>query len=235
VGLAVALSLAQHGASLVIHSRLEQDAKDTLGKLPAARPDQFYLSVYADMARSDCGSEIATQLNGRIDSLDVVIHNAAILGAVAPLSECPVSDVDEALRINVLAPLAVTQALLPLIRNGRSPSIVFVSSGAGLRRTAPAASSVQTVGTYAISKFALEGLSNNLALELKSEGIRVNSVNPGPTRTRMRAAAVPQEDPMTLPTPEDIVPVFLHLARASDGPTNQFIQCRDWIGKDPFA
>jgi NAD(P)-dependent dehydrogenase (short-subunit alcohol dehydrogenase family) len=80
-----------------------------------------------------------------------------------------------------------------------------------------------------VSKFGLEGLTQVLADEVKEFGIRVNSVNPGPTRTEMRAEAYPEEDPLTLPTPEQITPIFVHLASAqSENLTGQMLEAQDW-------
>ena len=84
-----------------------------------------------------------------------------------------------------------------------------------------------------MSKFGLEGLTQVWAHELRGENIRVNAVNPGGTRTQMRAAAYPEEDPKSLPTPEDISPVFVWLARADTEVNGQSLEARDWIGKDP--
>jgi NAD(P)-dependent dehydrogenase (short-subunit alcohol dehydrogenase family) len=84
-------------------------------------------------------------------------------------------------------------------------SVIFTSSGVGRRGKA-------YWGAYAVSKFGIEGLNQVLADELENKpGIRVNAVNPGPTRTAMRAAAYPAEDPMRLKTPEDILGVYLYL------------------------
>jgi NAD(P)-dependent dehydrogenase (short-subunit alcohol dehydrogenase family) len=80
-----------------------------------------------------------------------------------------------------------------------------------------------------VSKFGLEGLTQVLADEVKEFGIRVNSVNPGPTRTEMRAEAYPEEDPLTLPTPEQITPIFVHLAcTQSENLTGQMLEAGDW-------
>ena len=85
-------------------------------------------------------------------------------------------------------------------------------------------------GPYAVSKFGLEGFTQTLAAELEDTGVRVNSVNPGATRTPMRAAAYPAEDPLTLPTPEDIAEVFVYLAsRESAGVTGQALNARDYL------
>ena len=66
-------------------------------------------------------------------------------------------------------------------------------------------------GSYAISKFATEGMMQVLADELKETSVRVNAINPGATRTSMRAQAKPDEDPKILKTPEDIMPLYLYL------------------------
>ena len=85
---------------------------------------------------------------------------------------------------------------------------------------------------YSVSKFGLEALTQILAQELSEFNIRVNSVNPGGTRTDMRAAAMPGEDPDTLPTPHDIAPVFVYLASdESIGETGKEFNARDWIEK----
>jgi NAD(P)-dependent dehydrogenase (short-subunit alcohol dehydrogenase family) len=84
-------------------------------------------------------------------------------------------------------------------------------------------------GAYAVSKFGLEGLTQVLADEVKEFNVRVNSVNPGPTRTEMRAKAYPEEDPLTLPTPEQITPIFVHLASSqSQNVTGQMLEAQDW-------
>jgi NAD(P)-dependent dehydrogenase (short-subunit alcohol dehydrogenase family) len=104
-------------------------------------------------------------------------------------------------------------------------SIINVSSGVG-RIGKP------RWGAYAASKFALEGLTQLLAAELQPFHIRVNAVNPGGTRTGMRAAAYPEEDPLTLPTPEQITPVFVYLASdESRDVTGQSLEARDFLGR----
>jgi NAD(P)-dependent dehydrogenase (short-subunit alcohol dehydrogenase family) len=107
----------------------------------------------------------------------------------------------------------------------RSGSIINVTSGVGRMGRA-------RWGAYAVSKAGLEVLTQVLADEVKGDGIRVNAVNPAATRTRMRAAAYPGEDPLTLPTPAEIVPVFLYLASdASAQITGKSLDARDWLGR----
>ncbi len=97
----------------------------------------------------------------------------------------------------------ITQLALPLMLKASNPSIIFTSSGVGRKARAFWTS-------YSISKFAIEGLMQSLADEYEKE-MRVNSYNPGPTRTSMRAQAFPAEDPMTLKTPKDISSDYLWL------------------------
>jgi NAD(P)-dependent dehydrogenase (short-subunit alcohol dehydrogenase family) len=143
-----------------------------------------------------------------------------------PLAEYPVESWQDVLHLNLTAPFLVTQALLPALRKGDHPSLIFVSSGVGYKGRAG-------WGAYSVSKFGVEGLNQVWADELAAESIRVNAVNPGGTRTQMRAAAYPQEDPITLPTPEEIAPVFVWLARADTAVTGQSLEARDWVGRDP--
>ena len=87
-------------------------------------------------------------------------------------------------------------------------------------------------GAYAVSKAGLEGFTQVLADEVKEYGIRVNAVNPAATRTEMRAEAYPGEDPLTLPTPQEITPIFLYLASdVSADVTGQSLDARDWLGR----
>jgi NAD(P)-dependent dehydrogenase (short-subunit alcohol dehydrogenase family) len=107
-------------------------------------------------------------------------------------------------------------------------SIINVSSGVGRRGR-------EKWGAYAVSKFGIEGMTQVLAEEMKPYKIRVNSVNPGPTRTEMRAKAYPGEDPHTLPAPADITNAFVYLASDfSQGVTGEQFDARDWMGRADF-
>jgi len=127
--------------------------------------------------------------------------------------------------VNLNGPFFVIKACLPLMTAGGEGSIINVSSGVG-RIGKP------RWGAYAASKFGLEGLTQVLAAELQPLHIRVNAVNPGGTRTTMRAAAYPEEDPLTLATPEEITPVFVYLASdASRDVTGQSLEARDFLSR----
>ena len=162
---------------------------------------------------------------GRFDTIDVLVNNAGILGPRETIADYPISAWNEVIRINLTGLFLITHEILPIMLARRSGSIINVTSGVGRMGKAK-------WGAYAVAKAGLEGFTQVLADEVKSLGIRVNSVNPAATRTRMRAAAYPAEDPMTLPTAESITPIFVHLASAdSSGVTGQSLSARDWLAK----
>ena len=126
------------------------------------------------------------------------------------------------MRVNLTGVFFVTKEVLQIMIPRRQGSIINVSSGVG--RVGKA-----RWGAYAVSKFGLEGFTQMLAEEVNEFDIRVNAVNPGPTRTEMRAEAYPEENPMTLPTPDEITEVFSYLASdESLAVTGKSLDARDW-------
>jgi NAD(P)-dependent dehydrogenase (short-subunit alcohol dehydrogenase family) len=225
LGLGIARSLAAHGAVVVVHGRDETRLRAALNELPGAGPHH---SLVADLAEDDGPQRLAGEVLRRWGRLEVLIHSAGILGPMRPLKEYPSEAWDAVLRINLTAPFLLTRALLPALARGDRPAVVFISSGVG--RTGRAG-----WGAYAVSKFGVEGLTQVWAHELGKENIRVNAVNPGGTRTQMRALAYSGEDPLSLPTPEEIAPVFVWLARPDTPAAGKSLEARDWIGRDPAA
>jgi len=202
IGLGIARVFADNGAFVTLHGRDKATLRKSLASLPES-PKHNYIA--ADLNTLE-GSEALVERFVRLhEKLDVLVH-----------------------RVNLTVPFLLTQKLLPLLRKGDHPSVIFISSGVGRVGRAE-------WGAYVVSKFGVEGLTQVWAQELRGENIRVNAVNPGGTRTQMRAAAYPQEDPKTLPTPEDISPVFVWLARADTHINGQSLEARDWIGKDPAS
>ena len=136
--------------------------------------------------------------------MDALFANAGILGTLTPLSHLQPRVWDDVMAINVTANWLLIRALDPLLRQSDSGRAVFVSSGA-------AHFNRPYWGAYAVSKAALEAMAFTYANECANTNIKVNVFNPGPTRTAMRKAAFPGEDPMTLPAPEDMAPLVLEL------------------------
>jgi NAD(P)-dependent dehydrogenase (short-subunit alcohol dehydrogenase family) len=158
----------------------------------------------------------------RFGTVHVLVNNASILGPRESIANYPVVAWDDVLRINLTGIYLMTRQVLPAMLAQRAGSIINVTSGVGRRGKA-------LWGAYAVSKGGLEVLTQVLADEVRGSGIRVNSVNPAATRTEMRAQAYPSEDPGLLPTPEEVLPIFLYLASdASVAVNGQSLEARDW-------
>jgi len=223
IGLGVARVFAENGARVILHGRNENLLRQSLAELSEPKQHSY---ITADINTPEGAVVLAAAFLRLHGKLDVLIHSAGVLGPKVPLADYPEEAWNDVLRVNLTAPFLLTQALLPALRNGANPSVVFISSSVGRRGRAE-------WGGYVVSKFGVEGLTQAWADELKEEYIRVNAVNPGGTRTQMRAAGYPQEDPLTLPTPEEIAPVFVWLARADTAVSGQSLEARDWVGRDP--
>jgi len=218
IGRGVAEAYLREGASVLICGRNEINLKSACNELSGSGDIDY---VVADIANRGEAALLAAAVAEKWKSLDVLVNNASILGVRAPIIEYPEDVWDEVIQINLNAQFYVTKAILPLLSSGSS--IINVSSSVGRKGK-------REWGAYAASKFGLEGLTQVLADELSGMEIRVNSVNPGGTRTDMRADAYPDEDPETLPTPEDISHVFVYLASDESADVNgKEFNARDWI------
>jgi NAD(P)-dependent dehydrogenase (short-subunit alcohol dehydrogenase family) len=222
IGRALALQAAAHGARLVLIGRtvakLEQVHR-RIAELNLPEASIAPLDLERAVARDYDG--LADALQERYGRLDGLVHNAGILGMLAPIEHYDVPTWCRVLHVNLTAAFALTQVLLPALRASADASIVFTSSGAG--RVAKA-----YWGAYAVSKFGIEALSQALADELQAGGtIRVNALNPGPVRTRLRAQAYPAEDASALAKPEEVLAPYLWLLSAdSRGVTGQSLNCQ---------
>jgi NAD(P)-dependent dehydrogenase (short-subunit alcohol dehydrogenase family) len=156
----------------------------------------------------------------------VLVNNASVLGPRVPIADYSLAAWEEVIRVNLTGLFSMTRQVLPSMLARRTGAIINLTSGVGRAGKA-------RWGAYAVSKAGLEGFTQVLADEVREAGIRVNSVNPAATRTQMRAAAYPAEDPSTLPTPESIMPIFIYLASDdSVNITGQALNARDWIGQN---
>lgn len=217
LGRAVAEACAQHGASVILvgrdPARLEA-VHAALAARAASEPSIAVLDLERALARDY--DALAEAIAGRYGRLDGLLHNAGILGTLSPIEHYDVPTWCRVLHVNLTAAFALTQVLLPALKKSADASVVFTSSAVGRRGRA-------YWGAYAVSKFALEGLSQVLADELSgSSVVRVNSLNPGRARTAMRRQAYPAEDPATLPEPAALTaPYVALLGPASRGVTGQ--------------
>ena len=214
IGAALARGCAALGARVILQGR-DTAALDQVRDEIQASGGQAAETLVLDLEQADAAAyaALAARLQQRHGRLDGLVHNAGLLGPRVLLEETPAPALAQVLQVNVQAGFALTQALLPLLKAADQASVIFTSSSVGRKGRAG-------WGAYSVSKFATEGLMQVWAEELADAGVRVNSVNPGGTRTAMRAAAYPDEDPARVPAPEDILPVYLYLlGPASQGTT----------------
>ncbi len=184
IGAAIAQSLHDAGASVT-------------GCARSARPNAPFPEYSVDVRDADLVAGLATQIRKAHGALDLVVHCAGVLGPRRPLVNVDVDAFKEILDINLVGSFLVATSMYPLLTLGASPLLVLMSSSVGRRGRA-------TWGPYAVSKHGVEGLATTLAEEWHHDQIGVWSVNPGGTATPMRAEAMPDEDPTTLPTAHEV-------------------------------
>ena len=229
IGQALAKSAALYGANVILLGRTRAKLEavfDWIGEHTATRP----VIVPCDLSQLGPGNaeSLASQARAEYGRLDGLVHNAAVLGAKTPLAHYPMGQWEEVLRVNLTAAATLTQALLPLMletaaTQQRQGSILFTASTVGRQGRA-------YWGAYAVSKFAVEGLMQVLADECAAEGkLRVNSLNPGATRSALRRQAYPAENPAEVPLPEARLDIYMHLlSDAAVGVTGQALDARTW-------
>ncbi len=206
IGAAVAQRFAAEGAHVVAVGRtigaLEEldDAIKRAGGSATLAP--FDLTDYAAIDR------LGATLFERYKRLDILVGNAATLGSLTPMAQMRPAEFEQVMGINLTANFRLIRSLDPLLRGSPSGRAIFVTSGAA---RAPRA----YWSAYAVSKAALEMMVGIYAAETVKTNLRVNLVDPGRTRTAMRAKAYPGEDPATLPTPEAVTGLFVELAESA--------------------
>ncbi|MYW66654.1 SDR family NAD(P)-dependent oxidoreductase [Streptomyces sp. SID8379] len=200
-GRALATSLAERGWDLVLDARNAGPLEDVAERLRTY--GGAVSAVAGDVADAAHRVELVASA-WEMGGLDLLVNNAGVLGAepLVTLDELPVDAFRRALEINVVAPLALLQEALPLLRDAPAGTVLNMSSDA-------ASEAYRTWGGYGATKAALDQVSAVLGVE--EPGLRVWAVDPGGMRTDMLAAAEPDEDLSGVPRPEDVVPAFLRL------------------------
>jgi NAD(P)-dependent dehydrogenase (short-subunit alcohol dehydrogenase family) len=206
IGRALAIRAAELGGQIILHGRnvkkLEKVYDEIDSTKSAPRPSIAVVDLAS--ANSNAYESLATNLEQEYGRLDGLVHNAGIIGGRFSIEQYDAIQWQQVMHVNVTAAFALTQVLLPMLKQADDPSVIFTSSGVG--RTGRA-----HWGAYAVSKFATEGLSQVLADEHRSGKLRANCVNPGATRTNMRLEAYPAEDRDALKRPEEILATYLYL------------------------
>ena len=206
IGHALAVEAARLGAQVVLHgrnvSKLEK-IYDEIEKIEdAPRPSIAVLDLAS--ADSTAYASLATNIEQEFGKLDGLVHNAGILGARLSIEQYDPAEWQQVLHVNLTAPFVLTQALFPALKKSPDASVIFTTSGVS-RVGKP------YWGAYSVSKFGTEGLAQILAAENEHAALRVNCINPGAVRTKMRLAAYPAEDRDALKRPEEIVATYVYL------------------------
>jgi NAD(P)-dependent dehydrogenase (short-subunit alcohol dehydrogenase family) len=206
IGKAVAQAAAAHGARVLLHGRNVRKLEGVYDAIVAAKqPRPSIVPLDFEKAGPEEYEKLAAALEQEFGRLDALLHNAGMLGERAPIEHHDIPKFMRTMHVNVTAPFILTRYCLPLLKRSADPSIIFTSSGVVARPRA-------FWGAYLASKWASDGLMRMLADELEnSPTIRVNSIDPGKVRTKMRLQAYPAEDPQTLPEPAAIVAPYLYL------------------------
>jgi len=209
IGKACAKAYAAYGATVILLGRDRQKLDTVFDEIEEMHPGKVIIHPLDFKTASMTDFKIlAESLNDQFECLDGLIHNAALLGARTPIEFYPEQDWKDLMQVNVNAVFQLTQSLIPALTRSKSARLLFISSSVGRVGRA-------FWGAYAVSKFAIEGLMQTIAEELENTtSIRVNSLNPGGTRTNMRRDAYPAENPETLQTAESLMPVYLYLMSA---------------------
>jgi NAD(P)-dependent dehydrogenase (short-subunit alcohol dehydrogenase family) len=202
IGKAIARTFAREGAKVVICSRSGLELKETEKEIKGEGKD--VLIHVADVTSIREVQRLFKTIKSYFGPVDLLINNASILGPKSEILSYPYQEWIRVIDVNLTGVFNVTQSALRQMIPKKSGCIVNISSGVGRQGKA-------LWGAYAVSKFGVEGLTQVLAEETAPHQIRVYSLNPGPTRTKMRAAACPDEDPLTLPPPEKIAETCLYL------------------------
>ncbi len=206
IGEAAAKAYAAHGATVLLLGKTEENLNRVYDEIEAAgHPQPAVIPFNLETALPHQYDELAAMIEREFGRLDGLLHNASIVGPRTPVEQLSGENFMRVMQVNVNAMFMLTSTLLPLLKLSTDASILFTSSSVGRKGRA-------YWGAYAVSKFATEGLMQVVADELDGTApVRANSVNPGATRTDMRAKAYPAENPLNNPLPSEIMPVYLYL------------------------
>jgi len=230
IGRAAALALAAEGAHVIAVARTQGALEALDDDIRAIRPGATATLVPLDLADHDALDRLGGSIYDRWGKLDVLLGNAGLLGPLSPLPHIEPKAFADVFSVNVTANWRLIRSLDPLLRAAPTARVAFLTSGVASRADTRA-----YWGLYASSKAALDLLARTYAAETVTTPVKVMLVNPGRMRTRMRAAAMPGEDPQTLPTPEELAPKLMRLlapewtetGKLYDFPSDKVLSFRD--------
>ncbi len=217
IGAAIAKAYAGEGAHVILVARTTGALEEVDDEIRA----QGGSATLVPMDLSDFGAidDLGGQIFKRWGKLDILVGNAAILGDLSPVGHIRPDVWQRAYDLNVTANYRLIRSMDALLRQSDAGRAIFLSSGAG--QSLP-----PYWALYASTKAALDAIAQTYAKETQNTALRVNIVNPGPTRSEMRAAAFPGEDAEQLPPPEHVAETMIRLAEPG------FTQTGLWVAAD---
>ncbi len=215
IGRTAAKTFAAYGATVVLLGRTIHKLEAVYDEIEqAGYPQAAIYPMDLEGASPAHYEDLAHTLHNAFGRLNGLLHNAAVLTNLSPMSMVDVESWYRVMQVNLNAPFLLTRACIGLLQAADDASIVFTTDPVGRKGRA-------YWGAYGVSKFALEGMMQILADEFDNNlSLRVNSVAPCPTRTPLRARAYPGEDPRLLPEPEALMSVYLYLMGADSRGVN---------------
>ncbi len=203
LGRAAALAMAAEGAHVILLARTVGGLEEVDDEIQKAGGKATLVPL--DLTDYEGLDRLGATIFERWGKLDILIGNAGILGPLTPVAHISPDDWEKAIAVNVTANYRLIRSLDPLLRRSDAGRVVFVTSGAA-QKCRP------YWGPYSVTKAALEALVKTWVQETLQTELRINLLSPGPIATKMRAKAMPGEDPATLPSPADVAPLFVDLA-----------------------
>ncbi len=210
IGQAAAIALAEAGAHVIALGRT-QGALEALDDTIFASTGQHATLVPLDLRKPEDLDPLGAHLHERFGRLDIIVHAAGVLGGLSPTGHVEPKRWDETILVNLTATWRLIRSFEPLLRASEMGRAIFVTTGRVPRPKAFWA-------PYAASKAGMEALVKCWADELEHTAIRAVLLDPGAVRTRMRAEAYPGEDPLDLPEPSALGPLFVEMASRADLP-----------------
>ena len=217
IGKSLAIEFSKLGANIILLGRNSEKLDAVYDLLDHSHVSQKHLILEADLAllSNEAAQEIFIAISQEFEVLDGIIHNAALLGTMSSLEDYDLSTWDEVMKVNLRAPFILTKTLKVMLENASLPRLIFTSSRVANKGRG-------FWGAYSVSKFGIKGLAEIFKDELEATTkIKVFNFDPGKTRTNMRAAAYPAEDPNTLKSPTELIDCYLWFFQEESSSSSQ--------------
>src|SRR5438045_7140936 len=225
LGKPLSLACAAAGATVVLHGRVVRKLEALYDEIKARDfPEAIILPLDLAKAGADDFANVTSALEAQLGRLDAIVHTAAMLGSLGPIEHQSFDSWLALLRVNLAAPMGITRATMRLLDASDDAAVVFTLDSRGQDPRA-------YWGGYAVTKAGVAALARELADEWEHRTrLRVNAVVPGPMRSPLRGQTHPAEDASTLPLPDALVPLYLHLiAGQPKADSGMLIDAQAWL------